>query len=84
MAQDGSVILDRDLFVSEDGSIFVDGDRVDQFRMVAFDPEANYTKIGENYFEPMDTDAELNVRCFTVSWKIQTWILSRRWSHLWR
>ncbi len=46
LAQDGSVILDRDLFVSEDGSIFVDGDRVDQFRMVAFDPEANYTKIG--------------------------------------
>lgn len=64
LVQDGSVILDRDLFVSEDGSIFVDGGLVDQLRMVAFDPEANYTKVGENYFLPVDTDAELDVRVF--------------------
>lgn len=54
-----SVDIDRELVVEEDGSIFINGEYIDTFDLAPFDPEANYTKTGDNYFEPVETDAEL-------------------------
>ena len=57
---EAAVDLEMDIMVEPDGSIFVLGNLVGRFDLVAFDPELNYTKIGDNYFEPFEPDAELN------------------------
>lgn len=57
-----AVDIRTDLTVDADGSLFINGDYVDTLQLDAFDPEANYTKTGDNYFEPVETAAELNGR----------------------
>ncbi len=54
------VDLERDIAVEPDGSILVLGEFVDRFDLVAFDPELNFTKVGDNYFEPFEAAVELD------------------------
>jgi len=58
------VNLSEDLRIEDDGSVYVAGEFLDQIQLAPFDPEADYTKVGDNYFEPYDTDAELDARVF--------------------
>ena len=51
--------LNEDLSIREDGSVYVEGEYLDQIELIPFDPEVDHAKVGDNYFEPFEPEAEL-------------------------
>lgn len=55
MGEAGPIYLGTENFtVLEDGSIYVENRFIDRLALVPFDPNENYTKVGDNYFAPVD------------------------------
>jgi flagellar basal-body rod protein FlgF len=71
MGQGAEIIIDgREITVGSDGTIEVDGNIVDQLRLVHFDDLKQLKKVGHTMFEPADglkSDIELNADDTTVN-----------------
>ncbi len=55
LGEDGTVHIGYgDFLVTAEGDIMVNGELVDRLDLMPFDPAENYTKVGDNYFEPVE------------------------------